>query len=74
MNFNVYKIIIILHILFQSNTDQDKPYWRGDIWININYLTVRALHHYGNQEGPYKEKAMELYTQLRYMIMFLVIR
>lgn len=49
----------------KSNTDQDKPYWRGDIWININYLTVRALHHYGNQEGPYKEKAMELYTQLR---------
>ncbi|XP_065813717.1 mannosyl-oligosaccharide glucosidase isoform X1 [Labrus bergylta] len=49
----------------KRNTEHDAPYWRGPIWININYLAVRALHHYGNAEGPYKEKAAALYEELR---------
>jgi mannosyl-oligosaccharide glucosidase len=27
---------------------KDENYWRGNIWININYLTVRAARHYYN--------------------------
>ncbi|XP_061103094.1 mannosyl-oligosaccharide glucosidase isoform X2 [Conger conger] len=49
----------------KRNTEHDAPYWRGPIWININYLAVRALHHYGNAEGPYRETAAALYQELR---------
>ena len=49
----------------QYNTEHDPPYWRGAIWINMNYLAVRALHHYGNTEGPYQSQALKLYQALR---------
>lgn len=47
------------------NTEHDAPYWRGAIWININFLAVRALNHYAGTTGPYQEKAKEIYTELR---------
>ena len=49
----------------KHNTEHDPPYWRGAIWINMNYLAVRALQHYGTIEGPYRDTAKELYTDLR---------
>ncbi|XP_061883082.1 mannosyl-oligosaccharide glucosidase-like [Entelurus aequoreus] len=49
----------------KRNTEHDAPYWRGPIWININYLAVRALHHYSNTQGPYQERAAALYEELR---------
>ncbi|XP_046386309.1 mannosyl-oligosaccharide glucosidase [Ischnura elegans] len=49
----------------QHNTEHDPPYWRGQIWININYLAVRALYHYGSLPGPYSEKAKAVYERLR---------
>lgn len=47
------------------NTDTDPPYWRGPIWINMNYLAVRALYHYSELPGPFQEKAFALYKELR---------
>lgn len=47
------------------NTEHDAPYWRGAIWININFLSVRALHYYSNVDGPYKDTAGQIYTELR---------
>jgi len=49
----------------KKNTEHDAPYWRGPIWININYLAVRALNNYAQREGPYKTKAAQVYKVLR---------
>ena len=49
----------------KRNTEHDAPYWRGPIWINMNFLAVRALHHYSQVEGPHQELAGKVYTQLR---------
>lgn len=52
-------------LYLQYNTEHDPPYWRGPIWINVNYLAVKALHHYGTVDGPYKKNAENLYGRLR---------
>ena len=52
----------------KRNTEHDPPYWRGQIWININFLAVRALKYYSKQPGPYSEIASQLYTSLRHNI------
>lgn len=48
------------------NTEHDAPYWRGPIWININFLTVKALKHYADVPGPYQQQAADLHKQLRW--------
>uniref|UniRef100_A0A0C9R244 Mannosyl-oligosaccharide glucosidase n=1 Tax=Fopius arisanus TaxID=64838 RepID=A0A0C9R244_9HYME len=47
------------------NTEHDPPYWRGAIWMNLNYLTLRALNHYSEVQGPYQAKAGRIYKELR---------
>nr|CDQ00641.1 Bm3361, isoform b [Brugia malayi] len=47
------------------NTEHDPPYWRGSIWININYLMLAALKHYSSVEGPNRELAFGVYSDLR---------
>ncbi|CAL4229108.1 unnamed protein product, partial [Meganyctiphanes norvegica] len=49
----------------KRNTEHDAPYWRGPIWINMNYLAVRALHYYSKTDGPHQELAKEVYKELR---------
>lgn len=49
----------------KRNTEHDPPYWRGQIWININFLAVRALDFYSKREGPYQEHAENIYQKLR---------
>ena len=48
------------------NTDHDPPYWRGAIWIQMNYLALKSLNHYSKQEDcPFKLRAKEFYVKLR---------
>jgi len=49
----------------KRNTEHDAPYWRGPVWINMNYLILSALHHYAQEDGPYKTRAAEVYKELR---------
>jgi len=52
-------------LYMKRNTAHDPPYWRGQIWINMNFLAVRALKHYSEIDGPYAGLAKELYDELR---------
>lgn len=47
------------------NTEHDPPYWRGPIWMNINYLTLKALHYYGSVDGSFKDQAKDLELRLK---------
>jgi mannosyl-oligosaccharide glucosidase len=49
----------------RPNTPHDPPYWRGSIWLNMNYLALQALHYYSKTQGPYQHNATRLYQQLR---------
>ena len=47
------------------NTEHDPPYWRGAIWINMNYLALSALDYYKSADGPYRFTAEDIYHELR---------
>lgn len=47
------------------NTEHDGPYWRGAVWINMNYLVVKALKFYSFVKGPYQEKARRIGEELK---------
>ncbi|KAG8755563.1 Processing alpha glucosidase I [Ceratobasidium sp. 428] len=41
-------------------------YWRGPVWVQMNYLALSALHKsYANKPGPHQEKAKKIYDELR---------
>ncbi|SPQ21135.1 69ecd459-f685-4579-8bc8-fe9ee5bd7476 [Thermothielavioides terrestris] len=40
-------------------------YWRGPVWINMNYLAIVQLYNVATQDGPHKETARDLYSRLR---------
>ncbi|CAM9186630.1 unnamed protein product [Ectocarpus fasciculatus] len=50
-----------------SNSPGDNPYWRGYIWLNINYLAVTALKHYEMHAAreSTRNRCSELYSSLR---------
>lgn len=49
----------------QRNTEHDPPYWRGAVWMNMNYLALSSLHYYSQIPGPYRDLAYEIYGSLR---------
>ncbi|KAI8388237.1 glycoside hydrolase [Radiomyces spectabilis] len=41
-------------------------YWRGPIWININFMALQSLYNnYIHVPGPYQQRAQDIYTDLR---------
>ncbi|TKR76002.1 hypothetical protein L596_017213 [Steinernema carpocapsae] len=48
-----------------DNTEHDRPYWRGAIWVNMNYMVLSALKQYGSETGPNQQMAHEIYAELR---------
>ena len=51
-------------LYMKRNTEHDPPYWRGQVWININVLAVQALRFY-SASGPYRDLAFQLHEDLR---------
>lgn len=61
----------------RRNAPGDAPYWRGPIWININYLALSSLHHYANHPKTAPEvqaQCHRLYRQLRNAVLTTVMR
>lgn len=61
-------------LYMKRNTEHDPPYWRGQIWININYLALKSLHYYKSQSGPFAEQAKDVYAELRKAVVTNVIK
>ncbi|KAH7008481.1 glycoside hydrolase [Ilyonectria destructans] len=40
-------------------------YWRSPVWMPINYLALSQLRNVATQDGPYQEKASDLFSRLR---------
>lgn len=64
-NFGIRSLAKNAPLYDKRNTEHDPPYWRSAIWININYLTLKSLKYYSNLDGPHKDKASKIYTELR---------
>ena len=59
----------------KHNTEHDPPYWRGSVWININYMALAALHRYSTAAvGPNAAAAAVLYNELRTNVIDNVLR
>ncbi|VVA92421.1 unnamed protein product [Arabis nemorensis] len=61
-------------LYMKYNTEHEAPYWRGAIWMNMNYLILSSLHHYSIVDGPYSDKARTIYEELRSNLIRTVVR
>lgn len=45
---------------------KDENYWRGPIWVQMNWLALKSLkERYTVEEGPEKQRASKVYQELR---------
>ncbi|CAL9216405.1 unnamed protein product [Arabidopsis halleri] len=61
-------------LYMKYNTEHEAPYWRGAIWMNMNYMILSSLHHYSTVDGPYRSKARTIYEELRSNLIRNVVR
>jgi mannosyl-oligosaccharide glucosidase len=44
---------------------KDENYWRGPIWVQMNWLALKALKERYIVDGPEKARAQKVYDRLR---------
>ena len=49
-------------------------YWRGKVWINVNFLVLRALKRTYSVRGAYAERCGDVYRRLRENVIGKVIK
>lgn len=64
-DFGLRSLATTSSMFLKYNTEFDAPYWRGPIWINMNYLTISSLDYYRKLPGSHQAKATEIYQALR---------
>jgi mannosyl-oligosaccharide glucosidase len=54
----------------RPNAPGDAPYWRGAIWINLNYLAVDSFQFYAkhSQSQSTRERFADMYQKLRHAL------
>ncbi|KAG0605933.1 hypothetical protein M758_9G099500 [Ceratodon purpureus] len=64
-NFGLRSLATTSSLYMERNTEHDAPYWRGPVWMNINYLVLSALDRCSKVEGQHSSRCNEMYSQLR---------
>ncbi|XP_022151803.1 mannosyl-oligosaccharide glucosidase GCS1-like [Momordica charantia] len=73
-NYGLRSLSKTSSLYMKHNTEHDAPYWRGTIWMNMNYLILSALNHYATEDGPYRERALTIRDELRSNLIRNVVR
>ncbi|BAT74349.1 hypothetical protein VIGAN_01200000 [Vigna angularis var. angularis] len=73
-NYGLRSLAKTSSLYMKHNTEHDPPYWRGPIWINMNYRILSALYHYSQENGPHQEKAKAVYEELRSNVIRNIVR
>ncbi|KAI3467687.1 hypothetical protein Pfo_024350 [Paulownia fortunei] len=73
-NYGLRSLAKTSSIYMQRNTEHDPPYWRGPIWMNMNYMILSALNYYSEVDGPYRDRAKIIYNDLRNNLIRNVVR